>query len=307
MAALHMFALFPLLGLGQSEFYHQSANASLTNSYFLSVEQNGENAHNYFLQVLVENGLLGFLLFALLVSYPLWRVTNKRTLIPAVVALGAIFAGNIFSHSMLVRENLFTAASFVALMYGWLAAEKATIAGPTNLNTNAYKKVFYFFDNKLDQQRILIVFTLGLSILVLHEVYQSFRQQPFLSDIQCMKERPASQDSWTSGYYRILDVPAGSQGLKLNLTTTQPDVFKRPLPATLGIFFNERLLFKKEFVLNKTGPQSLELDFPDGQSATPDDYHIELVVNRCFVPRNYGMNGDGRRLGLQIHSMDWKY
>ena len=307
MAAFQMFGLFPLLGLGQSEFYHQSANASLTNSYFLSVEQNGENAHNYFLQVLVENGLLGFLLFALLVSYPLWRITNKKTLIPAVVALGAIFAGNIFSHSMLVRENLFTAASVIALMYGWLAAENASIAAPTHLTTNAYKKTFYVYRDKLYQPRILFVCTLSLSILVLHEVYQSFRQQPFLSDIQCMKERPASKDGWTSGYYRILDVPAGSQGLKLNLTTTQPDVVKRPLPATLGIFFNERLLFKKDFVLNKTGPQSLELDFPDGRSATPDDYQIELFVKRCFVPRNYGMNGDGRRLGLQIHSMDWKY
>jgi len=63
LAALKLFALYPILGLGQSEFYRQSADYALTNSYFLSVNQNGENAHNYFLQTLAETGLIGIAIF----------------------------------------------------------------------------------------------------------------------------------------------------------------------------------------------------------------------------------------------------
>jgi O-antigen ligase len=90
-----MFALFPFAGLGQSEFYRQSANHDLTHSLFLSIEQNGENAHNYFLQTMVETGILGFGAFLFLLLYPVIQTKDKRALIPAIVALLAIFSGNI--------------------------------------------------------------------------------------------------------------------------------------------------------------------------------------------------------------------
>ena len=109
LAAIRMAMLFPFAGLGQAEFFRQSANHDLTNSYFLSIQQNGENAHNYFLQTLVENGLLGFMAFICLITYPIVKTANKRMLIPALVALVAMMGGNLFSHSMLVRENLLLA------------------------------------------------------------------------------------------------------------------------------------------------------------------------------------------------------
>jgi hypothetical protein len=92
----------------------------------------------------------------------------------------------------------------------------------------------------------------------------------------------------------------------LNLATTQPDVVKRPLNGSFTLWYDQRLLLTKDFVLNKTGPQSLELDLPEGKTATPDDYQIELKIQRCFVPRNFGMGGDGRRLGIRIESVDWR-
>ena len=118
-AALYMLLLFPFAGLGQAEFYRQSANPELSRSFFLSVEQNGENAHNYFLQVLVENGLLGFCVLGLLITYPIIKSDDKKHLFPALFALLAIACGNLFSHSLLVRENLLIAACFIALLYAW--------------------------------------------------------------------------------------------------------------------------------------------------------------------------------------------
>jgi O-antigen ligase len=305
-AALKMFGLYPLLGLGQAEFYHQAANHALTNSYFLSLEQNGENAHNYFLQVLVENGLIGFCIFILFLAYPFWKIVNKNALVPALVALGALFAGNVFSHSMLVRENMFTAASLVALMYAWLYSE------------NEVKKPLASNDLELSWKRSplttktwalasLLALALILVGLCIREIYTAFKEGPFLVDIQCQKPRPLERDDWTSGTYQIVDVPPGVQGITLNLATTQPDIAKQPLRGSFSLFFDEKHLVTQEFTLNRTGPQKLNFDFPEGVRATPDDYRIDLRLSRCFVPKNFGMGADSRRLGIKIESIDWRY
>jgi hypothetical protein len=314
LAAFRMFALFPFAGLGQSEFYRQSANHDLTQSLFLSIEQNGENAHNYFLQTLVENGLLGFGAFVVLLAYPFVKTTDKRALIPGLVALLAVFGGNLFSHSMLVRENLLLAACFVALMYAWVEAQVSASASasvlqqgkpaPSNLNAGnaSIRRVFIW----LSQPRVLLICMSVTLLLIAKGAYQSLNRMPFNTDIQCLETRRLERDGWTSGRY-LLDVPVGAKGLVLNLATTQPDVVKRPLNGSLTIWYDQRSLLTKDFVLTTTGPQSLEVDLPDGKVATPDDYQIELKVQRCFVPRNFGMGGDGRRLGIRIESVDWNY
>jgi hypothetical protein len=320
LAAFRMFALFPFAGLGQSEFYRQSANHDLTQSLFLSIEQNGENAHNYFLQTLVENGLLGFGAFVVLLAYPFVKAIDKRALIPGLVALLAVFGGNLFSHSMLVRENLLLAACFVALMYAWVEAQipsSVSVSGSTstaalklgrpalaslNVVSASIRRVFVW----LSQPRVLIICMCVTLLLIAKEAYQSLNRMPFNTDIQCVETRRLERDGWTSGRY-LLDVPVGAKGLVLNLATTQPDVVKRPLNGSFTIWYDQRILLVKDFVLTKTGPQSLEVDLPDGKVATPDDYQIELKVQRCFVPRNFGMGGDGRRLGIRIESVDWNY
>ena len=317
LAAFRMFALFPFAGLGQSEFYRQSANHELTQSLFLSVEQNGENAHNYFLQTLVENGLLGFSAFVVLLLYPIFKASDKRALIPALVALIAVFGGNLFSHSMLVRENLLLAACFVALMYAWVEAQVPSLVSTSgsasalqqnkpalsslNVGGGSLSRLFIW----LSQPRALMICVSLAFLLIAKEAYQSLNRIPFNTDIQCIETRRLERDGWTSGRY-LLDVPVGATGLVLNLATTQPDVVKRPLNGSFTLWYDQRMLLTKDFVLTKTGPQSLELDLPEGKTATPDDYQIELKVQRCFVPRNFGMGGDGRRLGIRIESVDWR-
>ena len=308
LAAFQMFLLFPFAGLGQSEFYRQSANLDLTRSLFLSVEQNGENAHNYFLQTLAETGLLGFCAFALLLSYPFIRTANKRLLIPAAVALAAVFAGNLLAHSMLVRENLLLAACFIALLYASMTKQDTTSAKDQTASLMTDGRIVPMTDQRLawlSQPKILLAVTAIALLLIAKEMYQSFKGSPFNVDVQCQATRNLARDGWTSGRL-LIDVPVGAQGLALNLATTQPDVAVRPLPVSLSIWFNRDLLVKKDFILNQTIPQSLAIDLPDGTLATPDDYQIEFKVQRCFVPRNFGINQDGRRLGVRIQSMDWK-
>jgi O-antigen ligase len=292
LAAFRMFSLFPLTGLGQGEFYRLSSNHDLTQSFFLSQEQNGENAHNYFLQTLIETGFIGFCTFALLVLYPLLKTQNRLVLIPGAIALAAIFGGNLFSHSMLVRENLLLAACFLALLYSWVEATEAS--------ADAIKSI-------LTKKRWILgsIVLLLISVIAVRELRQPLSESPFKTDNQCIESNKLWRDGWTTGT-QILDVPVGARGGIIHLDTTQPDVSIRPLPLSISVWFDQRLLVQSELVLNKTGPQSIEVLFPEGTQATPDDYHIELKVQRCFIPRNFGMNQDGRRLGIKIKTIDWR-
>ena len=324
-AAFRMFSLFPFAGLGQSEFYHQAANFDLTRSYFLSQQQNGENAHNYFLQTLVENGILGFCAFVFLLAYPLFKVKDKRVLIPAIIALGAAFGGNLFSHSMLVRDNLLLAACFVALMYAWIQTGSSLITpqGSTDGKqlgslVRAAKHLHVIRWPWFKKTPLLVACVILATGLIIKEAYQSLNHTPFNIDKQCFENRRLTRygwtseryvlepDGWTAGRYMV-DMPPDARGVALNLATTQPDVVKRPLPVSLAVWFDQRLLLQQNLILDKTGPQTLEIDLPTEVLATADDYQIELKVQRCFIPRNFGMSGDGRRLGVRIESVDWRY
>jgi hypothetical protein len=314
-AGLFLFMLLPFFGLGQAEFYRQSANFDLTQSFFLSIQQNGENAHNYFLQILVENGLIGFVAFLILVLYPIFKMRDKRALIPAAVAVLAVFAGNLFSHSMLVRENLLIAAAFLALMYACMHAEQeqGIDVGSSPLsahiitgNTHSGLKNFseWLPESKGMQLTLLITFAFVLGGLFAKEVYQSLRSEVFQSDLQCSKFRRLDPDGWTSGLY-VVAMPKDSQGVRISLISTQPDVRLRPLQGTLTLVdHNYATVLKQDLTLTKNEPQDLELTLPAGVQSGRD-FRVELKLDRCFIPRNIGMNGDGRRLGVRIGSLQW--
>jgi hypothetical protein len=210
---------------------------------------------------------------------------------------------------MLVRENLLLAACFVALLYASITTQENNSTESNTLRsiTNSwFKRVMGEPLAWLRQPNVLFTGLLVALLLIAKETYQSFEGEPFSVDVQCQVTRPFDRDGWTSGRH-LVDVPVGTTGLVLNLATTQPDVATRPLPGSLVIWFNRDLLLKKDFVLNQTIPQSLTIDLPEGRVATPDDYQIELKLQRCFIPKNFGINGDGRRLGVRIDSIDWRY
>jgi hypothetical protein len=309
LAALKLFALYPILGLGQSEFYRQSADHTLTNSYFLSIQQNGENAHNYFLQTLAETGLVGIAVFFLLIFYPIFHIKNKRLLIPAGVALGAIFIGNVFAHSMLVRENLFIAACLIGLMYACMKNEQMS-AVTADLDSNSTESQYSVLSAKaklLKHPYLIAICTIVLIVSALREVYFSFRSVPFLKDVQCFKERTLGADGWTSGVFNIA-IPQGAKGVTLNIKGTQPYVSKRPLAADLNILHGESgLIQSSQILFNRDGFYQVSVNFDEGAVANDTEYRAELRLERCFIPRNLNINADGRRLGIQIESITFQY
>ena len=181
----------------------------------------------------------------------------------------------------------------------------ATPASRSSAGAHALDKRFIRWLPKSNIPRL----TLTAALLILgglftKEIYQSLRSEVFQSDLQCSKFRRLDPDGWTSGLY-VVAMPKGSQGVRISLISTQPDVGLRPLLGTLTLVdHNYQPVLKQDLSLSKNEPQELKLMLPNGV-VSGRDYRVELKLDRCFIPRNIGMNGDGRRLGVRIGSVEW--
>lgn len=298
-AAFRMLAEVPLLGLGQGDFYRLSAIPSFSQSPFLTETLNGENAHNYFIQVLAENGIIGFAVFILFVFYPLVKIKNKKQLIPALVALGSVFLGNLYAHSLLVRENFFICSGLMALMYAWMFNDQ-TLPAHSTLNHG----------QAIDHSRPITTWALSgfmliVSLLAIKEVRQSFAQSPFTFDYQCYKTTELTQDNWTTGRF-LATLPAETQGVRIELQSLQPDSARRSLGLQLMLISEDKqTLASQRYDFKDSNLQTMEILLPVTALNDKKPMQVMLMVERCFVPKNFGMGGDQRRLGVRILSIDY--
>lgn len=298
-AAFRMLSEVPLLGLGQGDFYRLSAIPSFSQSPFLTETLNGENAHNYFIQVLAENGLIGFAVFALFVFYPLLKIKNKKYLIPALVALGSVFLGNLYAHSLLVRENFFICSGLMALMYAWMLNDQAL---PIHATKDPSQAIVH---SRSTTAWTLSGLLLIVSFFAVKEVRQSFAQPPFTFDYQCYKTTELTQDNWTTGRF-LATLPAETNAVRIELQSLQPDSARRSLGLQLMLIGEDKqTLASQSYDLKQGNLQTMEILLPASALDDTKAKQVMLVVERCFVPKNFGMGGDARRLGVRIKSIDY--
>lgn len=299
LAGLRMFSEFPILGLGQGGFFRQSADIEFSKSFMLS-RWGGENAHNYFLQVLVENGLVGFLIFGLVLISPIILARSKKNLLPAVIALLALFLGNLFAHSFLVRENLILASIFVALMYAW------QIANDVQRNENM------FSTNPISSSRFLFVMLASLAIIIagLWEAYHSFYRFPYQTGQRCFVSKPLFPDQWSSGILEI-PLPANTRGLRVHIAAVgRPDLHRRPLQARIDVAYYEAYshdhppLATVYRTWEKPGPGAMEILLKDNAKLANGSGKAVLRLSNCFNPRDYGVSLDTRNLGVLIDRIE---
>jgi hypothetical protein len=171
-AAVRMWSNFPLLGIGQGLFYPLSAIKEFSRSTYL-VGMGGENAHNYFLQTLAETGLIGFICFSLALLYPYINKHNLSHLyLSSITAIIAVFMGNFYSHSLIIRENLFLFCTFVALAYSY---HRTDIKNALSLKIN-YPRIF---SNRITSCFLFFLF-IYIAYLCIKEVAMSYGRFPFI-------------------------------------------------------------------------------------------------------------------------------
>lgn len=83
--------------------------------------------------------------------------------------------------------------------------------------------------------------------------------------------------------------------LKLDVAAARPDLSRRPLK--LAVHIDGRKV--GEFKLSDPGRRSICID-PPGR-IRPGLHRVRLTVDRTFVPREWGINEDPRRLGIAVY------
>ena len=296
-AVANMFTAYPFMGVGEGEFYKLSSNISFARSEFLQLNR-GENAHNYFLQVLAENGLIGATIFAIAFLVPYRFCSNKKILLPALIGLLSLFLGNIFAHSFLVRENLLLASALLALLYlcsADMVNRKVSSVGSTSTRGTP-TKIFISL--------VLLLCLLG----AIREVYFSFGQMPFKAGDDCyVRDLPLYQDGWTSGAWEKR-IPNGTSSIELSISPNRPRLNKEPLSARFEILSWEA--GKGKVPVNVLNYQwqaneltNLKLTVPEQYYNSPNVMTARLELSSCYTPRDLGLNTDGRRLGVKIEGL----
>jgi O-antigen ligase len=296
-AVINMFSSYPLMGVGEGEFYHLSSNISFARSEFLQLNR-GENAHNYFLQVLAENGLIGITVFPIAFIVPYRDCQNKQLILPASMGLLSLFLGNVFAHSFLVRENLMLGATLLGLIYCF---SEVGIANALN------KRAALPSRNRLMSLLVILALLVGVAI----EAAFSFGKLPFIAGADCStKDFPVSEDHWTTGAWEQR-FPQGAKGVEIILSPNRPNINKIPLNARFDVLSWEAgkgkvpvLTISHQWVNNE--PETIFLDLAPQYQNSSNIVTARIQLSNCYTPRNLGINTDGRRLGVQIQSVRFK-
>lgn len=309
--ALRMFAQFPVMGIGQGNFFHLSSILEFMGSPWVA-RTGGENAHNYFLQTLAELGLIGTVSFLVVFLWPIKHCSELRRLVPASVAIVAIFLGNVYSHSLIIRENLYLLAVFVALIYAHcekapndiaracfnsIGARPKEIVGAPAYISPTVDRYFYFSISAL-------LCVLGAAYVAYQEISTAKDRFPFEYGLDCYRPTTAYSDGWTSGRL-IIPLEEGRSGVRLTVDQNQADAKRRPVSISLSILdkggnsvhtVNYPDQVADHFSMQITIPESKKKEFQGGS--------VVMQLSKCFSPSNFGLKDDSRKLGVRLESIE---
>jgi O-antigen ligase len=298
-AAINMIKAFPLMGVGQGNFYHLSSDVMFSKSFFLA-KNGGENAHNYFLQTFAETGLVGVSALLLAIMTPFLWNTKRGLLIPGAIGLGALCLGNLFAHSFLVRENFLLGTVLLGLLYACALSSLGNSQGASNhVESASLKSIDPLKSNKLPQT-FLALGVIGLLLISLIEIRTSFYRYPFEIGLRCFKNEPLTDDRWSAGVYEIA-LPGGARGIEIPVDITRPNLKKEPVMLRLDLI-QEGVgsLATTTDTWDSSGEKVFRVTVPDGFDLGAGAITARLRFSNCYTPRDLGVNIDGRRLGGQI-------
>jgi hypothetical protein len=245
----------------------------------------GSGVHNYFLQTFVELGPVALIL-VLLLAIPVVRMGKQNLGLVSFYGLCGIAVGNVFAHSLLVRETLILAAVLGGL-YLWECYEVA--AGK-------------WLPPRPNVRRVALWIAATFALIGLVEVARSFGQAPFVYGARCFEQKPIAEDGWTSGLMRQ-PVPATATNIDFGLTADRPDLTRRPLAIELSLLAQDgATLWHKTLDMSRPDAerQRIAIDLPGPPSK---GRVLQVKTSHCFVPLNLGLRYDPRRLGVRVQDL----
>jgi len=194
----------------------------------------------------------------------------------------SIFLGNLYSHSLIIRENLLLLSVFLALLYAQAEQLRLVIGGQSTV-----------------RNYILLIILSATIALAIHEVRTSYGKPPFIYGSECYKNSTSLDAGWTDGMF-VTDLPTGASGIKILIDKTQPNSKLGPLFLNLSIADKEGVqLLSVNSSAESNNQFSIEANLKD-TAATQEGAKATLKISKCFTLSNFGISDDSRKLGVHI-------
>lgn len=288
-AAVHMWSQFPLFGIGLGNLYRTSADYAFSSSTLMS-RLGGENAHNYFLQLLVEVGLIGFICFSLIIVSPFLKIKNINILNIGSMLVISLFLGNIYSHSMIIRENMYLLVVFISLLYSFCNCN-------LNLNKNTrFKKILVWISAVIVSVLILVLCSM--------EIINKWNQLPFEFGRECYRVIPSVGSGWDRNRLTIY-LPDNSHGVRLTLSKNTDSVNLVDLSLRLDLFDKLKNIIATNFSTNLDGDYLIvEITLPEEARIGAEGGVAVLTLLGCSVDKDLDTDPSKRTNPIKLVSSD---
>lgn len=280
-ATLLMYSHYPILGLGKGSFNRDNSILEFSKSPFFA-NYPGENAHNYFLQLLTETGLIGLSLFSCIFLYQSCCLRNSSNQILTILILG-IFSGNIYAHSLLIPN-------FLVLLFIFIGASNTEVqndSASVHILPVHFTKYWRYF---------LIAAVTALIVGAINEVKTSYGKMPFQQRFLC-HDKAYYGDKQTGGFFEQT-YPVTGKVLKLKYSVAHPDVSEHPLTIAFNLAQEGENVASYEHLIKSPG--NYEENFDISRLTVGSNIILRIKPSRCLTPINLGINFDNRRLGIAL-------
>jgi hypothetical protein len=291
--SLRMIAARPVYGVGAGRYFPESA---LFLSPQLAWTYGAENAHNYFLQIASETGLLGLTLFATLVTGGLIVAGRALAHTPEDWRLVGVFTGSIAflatclaGHPLLVREVAFP----FWVQFGLMVA----LASSTLLNLHAERS-----SAPPASTRSLSVAALMVAALILISIPVRAERPPLAPpashDVDGFYDWETGPDGvrfrWTTKFASLF-VPANTTRIDIPVRAPKEGGRYNPLNVDIAVGGVERGSFV-------ASDDWASISLPLSPDASPSTYRrIDLKVDRTWRPALVVPgSAEMRSVGIQV-------
>ena len=288
-AALRMWSDFPLMGIGQGNLYRVSSTYEFSGSALMA-RLGGENAHNYFLQLLAEVGLIGAACYAVVLFFPLFKLKTIEKLSATYIAIFALFLGNVFSHSLIIRENYYLLMVFIGGLYAYLdsldTTNRKVEVGLTCVSCK-YVKI-----------GVISLLSTIFVLLIYRETSRAYETVPYTYGRECYRQTSPIGSGWNAGHFSV-DLPPYSHGVILTLN----DESKNKLIDDSFIRFDLFDKYKNSMVSNfnferKGGEIILEISMKNGEVVGREGGVARLSLLDCL--NDYSQQNNLRKIEINV-------
>jgi O-antigen ligase len=284
-SAFRMYSHYPILGLGKGIFYRESSIMEFSKSMFFAYWNSGENAHNYFLQILAETGIVGLSIFGAIFIYQALYLRNSHNQIVTVL-IGGIFLGNIYGHSLLIHNILL----ILFILLG---------VSNTEVQENQNDIKIWAVNMPKPSRWVLLAAASAFIVVAVVEVKTSYGKIPFQPQFVCYKH-VYYKDKQTSGLFEGAYKVTG-KNLKLEYGVPHPDIQRRPLIIDFNLESKGQNSISQKRTINLAGRYEEVINI--SQLITGSEFYLRIKTSRCLTPINLGFNRDKRRLGVILEGV----